>query len=225
MKEESSRRLNGIFIVLLVTVLMPALAMPDFSRLLHLANERYGERGSSAISAWETMMQSADALSEDQKLSLVNEFVNRHVTFGDDINVWGQKDYWATPLETLGHGSGDCEDFSIAKYISLSLLGVPMEKLRLTYVRAEMGRRGSGITQAHMVLAYYPIPNGEPIILDNLVGTLRPASRRRDLTPIYGFNSQGLWVAGQPAPVVSDPTSRLSRWRDVLRRMQEEGLI
>jgi len=136
--------------------------------------------------------------------------------------VWGARDYWATPLETLGRGQGDCEDFSIAKYVTLGLLGVPLERLRITYVRAETGLPGSGIVQAHMVLAYYPAPGMEPLILDNLVGQLHPASRRPDLKPVFGFNSQGLWVAGKKAS--ADPTARLSRWRDLLRRMNEEGL-
>lgn len=177
-----------------------------------------------AVDAWQQLIDIARDTPEDEQLELVNEFVNRRVFYGDDQDIFGEKDYWATPLETLGGGAGDCEDFSITKYITLSLLGVPIEKLRLTYVKAEIGMPGSGITQAHMVLAYYPRPNAEPLILDNLVSSLRPASRRKDLTPIYGFNSQGLWVAGQPAPVLADPTSRLSRWRDVLSRMQEDGL-
>ena len=106
--------------------------------------------------------------------------------------------------------------------MTLGLLGVPLERVRITYVRAETGLPGSGIVQAHMVLAYYPAPGMEPLILDNLVGQLHPASRRPDLKPVFGFNSQGLWVAGKKAS--ADPTARLSRWRDLLRRMNEEGL-
>jgi predicted transglutaminase-like cysteine proteinase len=104
------------------------------------------------------------------------------------------------------------------------LLGVPIEKLRITYVRAELGLPGSGISQAHMVLAYYPTPDGEPLVLDNLVSELRPASRRPDLRPVFGFNSQGLWVAGSRGPSAADPNARLSRWRDLLSRMSADGL-
>ncbi len=106
--------------------------------------------------------------------------------------------------------------------MTLGLLGVPIERLRITYVRAETGLPGSGIVQAHMVLAYYPEPGAEPLILDNLVGQLRRASHRPDLKPVFGFNSEGLWVAGKKA--LADPTARLSRWRDLLRRMNDQGL-
>jgi hypothetical protein len=87
-----------------------------------------------------------------------------------------------------------------------------------------MGLPGSGVSQAHMVLAYYPTPDGEPLVLDNLIADLRPASRRPDLKPVFGFNSQGLWVAGQRGAAAADPTARLSRWRDLLSRMEKDGL-
>ena len=47
--------------------------------------------------------------------------------------------------------------------------------------------------QAHRVLAYYPTPEVEPLILDNLVSDMHPASRRPDLLPVFSFNAQGLW--------------------------------
>lgn len=174
--------------------------------------------------AWRSIIEEGTSLSERERLELVNTFINRNVGFEEDQLIWGQKDYWATPIETIGLGLGDCEDISIAKYVSLWMSGVPVERLRLTYVRAELGRRGSGISQAHMVVAYYATPDAEPLILDNLINDLRPASRRPDLTPVFGFNSEGLWVGGGSLPVLEDPTSRLSRWRDLLRRMREEGL-
>ena len=34
----------------------------------------------------------------------------------------------------MGTGGGDCEDYAIAKYFSLIKLGIPDEKLRITYV-------------------------------------------------------------------------------------------
>jgi hypothetical protein len=73
-----------------------------------------------------------------------------------------------------------------------------------------------------MVLAYYARPDAEPLVLDNLDVRILPASQRPDLRPVFGFNSEGLWMAGVQSP--ADPTARLSRWRDLLRRMQEQGL-
>lgn len=69
----------------------------------------------------------------------MNDFFNRQIKFAEDAAIWSQPDYWATPLETLGLGAGDCEDFSIAKYYSLKEVGVAPDKLRLIYVRAKTG--------------------------------------------------------------------------------------
>ncbi len=200
-----------------------ALATPNFDRMQRLAAERYGARASETVGAWRAMMADAADLEEPARLERVNTFFNRRLAFEDDSVIWGQQDYWATPLETMGKGAGDCEDFSIAKYVTLRQLGVPAERLRLIYVRAQIGGPQSGISQAHMVLGYYATPDAEPLILDNLIGEVRPASRRSDLFPVFSFNSEGLWVGGASTSS-ADPTTRLSRWRDVLDRMRSEGL-
>jgi len=75
-----------------------------------------------------------------------------------------------------------------------------------------------------MVLAYYASPEAEPLILDNLVGEIRPASRRPDLTPVFSFNSEGLWQ-GNGSQRMGDPVERLSRWREVLRKARAEGFL
>lgn len=158
------------------------------------------------------------AQDEDARLKAVNTFFNRQIQYRDDREVWGAIDYWASPLETLGKGQGDCEDFAIGKYFSLLAAGVPSVKMRLVYVRAQIG----ALIQAHMVLAYYPEPDAEPLILDNLITDIRPASRRPDLIPVFSFNAEGLWqgVAGASA---GDPSARLSRWREVLTKAKAEG--
>ena len=94
----------------------------------------------------------------------------------------------------------------------------------MIYVRAQIGGASSTTSVAHMVLGYYAQPNGEPLILDNLIGSVRPAANRTDLQPVFSFNSEGLWTPGATAST-SDPTTRLSRWRDVLDRMRQEGVL
>jgi predicted transglutaminase-like cysteine proteinase len=160
----------------------------------------------------------AQSLEEEARLKGVNTFLNRAIQFRDDKDVWGQVDYWASPLEMMNRGQGDCEDFAIAKYFALMAAGVPSTKMRLVYVRAQIG----AVTQAHMVLAYYRDPLAEPLILDNLLGDIRPASRRPDLRPVFSFNAEGLWQ-GVGASSAGDPSARLSRWRDTLTKAKAEG--
>jgi predicted transglutaminase-like cysteine proteinase len=156
------------------------------------------------------------------QLREVNDFFNRRVRWVDDIVAWGEEDYWATPLESLGNGQGDCEDYSIGKYVTLKQLGVPGDQLRLIYVRARIGR--SQIVQAHMVLGYYETPAAEPLVLDNLVPSITPAAQRTDLDPVFSFNSSGLWAGGSTQSR-ADPLARLSRWRNAIGRMQQQGFI
>jgi predicted transglutaminase-like cysteine proteinase len=160
----------------------------------------------------------AATLDEEARARAINTFFNQRILYRDDRETWGQLDYWASPLELLQKGQGDCEDYAIAKYFSLMAAGVPSVKMRLVYVRAQVG----GGIQAHMVLAYYPEPNAEPLILDNLVTEIRPASRRPDLAPVFSFNAEGLWQ-GVGSATAGDPSARLSRWREVLAKAKAEG--
>lgn len=173
---------------------------------------------------WLSLMASLNDQSVDVKLQKVNAFFNKKLSYFEDIDIWGQSDYWATPLESMSKGKGDCEDYVIAKYFSLRNLNIPDSQLRLVYVKARIGGPNSSIQQAHMVLAFYPNVDGEPVILDNLITDIRPAARRTDLSPIFSFNSQGIFagVAGN-AQMGPGGTSRLSRWQDLLDKAHKEG--
>ena len=185
------------------------------------AARAHGPNALSGVRALQPLLAALVGQDEMQRLATLNEFFNRRIVFTTDTDAWGQTDYWASPLETLGKGRGDCEDYVIAKYFGLMASGVPAAKLRLVYVRATVGGPG-GAVQAHMVLAYYSAPGAEPLILDNLIGEIRPASRRPDLEPVFSFNSEGLWQ-GVGAQSAGDPLARLSRWREVLAKARAEG--
>ena len=191
----------------------------DFDRLQQNLISRFGPGPAPLFADWRQMLADSRNKPESEKLKRVNDFFNRRIAFDDDISIWGQSDYWATPLETIGNGRADCEDFSIAKYFSLIELGIPLAKLRLIYVKAMQNGPNGPLLQAHMVLAYYPAPNSDPLVLDNLLGDIRPASRRPDLSPIFSFNSAGLWQG------TGNQSSRssLSRWQDLLNRAHAEG--
>ncbi|ATG75822.1 transglutaminase-like cysteine peptidase [Zobellella denitrificans] len=180
----------------------------------------YGEPATTRTQAWRQLVREGQAAgwSERERLSRVNIFFNR-LHFIDDIKLWGKEDYWATPLEFLGAGGGDCEDFSIAKYFTLLELGIDDSKLRLVYVKALR------LNQFHMVVAYYPTPSSVPFILDNLEGTIRPATERRDLEPIYSFNGQHLWLMRERGQgELAGQASRLSLWNDLRGRVDVKRL-
>ncbi len=178
---------------------------------------------SGAIRDWAKMLDDNRQQTTDTKLARVNEFFNRRIAFADDQGVWGRSDFWATPFEMMAKGKGDCEDFVIAKYFSLLDMGVPDTQLRLIYVRARIGGPSSSVQQAHMVLAFYPTPDADPVIMDNLITDIRPAARRADLAPVFSFNRQGVFAGAAASAPAAGGTERLSAWQDLLQRARREG--
>ncbi|WP_341675618.1 transglutaminase-like cysteine peptidase [Niveibacterium sp. SC-1] len=209
--------MHAVFVLAALCCALLAWAAND-AQMIEGAAQRYGAGGAAAVREWRALVAGLPGRAEAQQLRSVNDFFNRRIRFADDQEIWNQADYWATPIETLGRGAGDCEDFALAKYFSLREAGVDAAKLRLIYVRARIGGPESSITQAHMVLGYYATPDGEPEVLDNLIGEIRPASRRPDLTPVFSFNSEGVYASGSVSSI-----ERLTRWKGLLLRMRSEG--
>lgn len=208
-------RMAWLLLVACALLSLLALADWDFEVILKNAEKRYGNLGPARqrILDWRDLIQRSGELPEKDKLTAVNRFFNAKLRFVDDQRNWGQNDYWATPIEALVKGAGDCEDYSIAKYFTLRRLGIPAEKLRITYVKA------LNYNQAHMVLTFYATPTADPLVLDNLISDIRPASQRKDLLPVYAFNAEGLYTGGKR----SGDSKKLSRWQDILQKMRAEG--
>lgn len=153
-------------------------------------------------------------------IKIINNFFNREIFFSTDMSIWGQVDYWASPLELLTKGAGDCEDYAIAKFFYLIKAGVSVEKLRIVYVRVQIGE----ISQAHMVVAYFKTPSSPALILDNLITEIRPLEHRPDLQVVYSFNQVDIWKELGNENVGS-AIKRLSKWREVLEKIKVEEKI
>jgi predicted transglutaminase-like cysteine proteinase len=183
---------------------------------------RFGNEARPRLNTWTTFGRAesqrgpnADMVPSTPGLQRINSYLNR-VPYRDDIIHWRVEDYWATPAETVASNGGDCEDYAIAKYFLLKELGVPLSRLRMVYVRA--GRTA----QAHMVLAYYPRPDAEPLILDNLDDRVLLASSRQDLAPVYSFNEEDvvLTATGQRTT-----PQQIRAWRAVIERLNREATL
>ena len=197
---------------------LPADEFIPSMQILGKVEQDYGNYARQRVLTWYQLINDYNHARPLDKLELVNNFFNQ-LAFVNDSELWGQEDYWATPLQMLSSNGGDCEDFSIAKYFTLRKMGIPEERMRLTYVKALK------LDQAHMVLTYFPTPESEPLVLDNLVTDIRPSSERTDLLPVYSFNGNGLWLAkkmGEDERV--GRSARLSRWQEVIARISDEQI-
>ena len=211
-------------LLLFVWLLLSAGLIADWQRwvpsaLIEKAKQEYGNAAANRIEGWQQMMRQASGKEETEQLRLINDFFNQNIRFVNDDQHWGEVDYWATPYEALGSNGADCEDYVIAKYYSLRQLGVDTQKLRITYVKALR------YNQAHMVLSYFPTPDAVPFVLDNLIASIRPASQRRDLSPVYSFNAEGMWLERLKGEGIrmGNP-NKLDLWTNLRIRMNELGL-
>ena len=181
--------------------------------LMQKAEKKYGVFARNRYEAFNTMITGLQEQPVGVQLETVNNFFN-NVPYGDDIDVWGQSDYWATPLEFLGRDRGDCEDYVIAKYFALRSLGVASERLYFAYVKSLR------FNVEHMVLSYFPTPSSVPLILDNTNFKIFPADQRKDLIPVYNFNMETLYRAngsGQNGQALENNKKTKNRWERLLR--------
>jgi predicted transglutaminase-like cysteine proteinase len=183
-------------------------------RLIEAYSKRFGPPARGRLDAWKryAAQRKGSASAEAELLLEVNRTLNR-IGFVDDQAHWGEADYWATPAESVSSNGADCEDFTIAKYFLLKELGVPIARLRMTYVKAIK------LNQAHMVLAYYARPDAEPLVLDNLEETVRPASQRTDLVPVYSFNDEEVWIEMRGK---SGSPKQIRNWTLLMERLERE---
>lgn len=179
----------------------------------HQINISHDPQTTQRFTAWENLMHHSLDKSESEKIKLVNDFFNR-MSWVSDKDLWNKKDYWATPIESLIRNAGDCEDFSIAKYFTLLAMDIPFERLRINYVRISD-------KENHMVLSYYPSLDSEPLILDNVNKQLLNKSDRPDLTFLFSFNSENLWLANNEV-IKIDQNNSLNNWSSMMNRIEKE---
>ncbi|HEX9769845.1 MAG TPA: transglutaminase-like cysteine peptidase [Kiloniellales bacterium] len=119
----------------------------------------------------------------DTQLKRVNQFMNEHRYIVDPIN-WGVLDYWASPGEFFRR-HGDCEDYAIAKFLSLRVLEAPVDDMRVVILDDLNLRVGHAIVVAWRA--------GEALILDNQLSIVVEARRIHHYRAIYSVNESGWW--------------------------------
>jgi predicted transglutaminase-like cysteine proteinase len=204
--------------VLMGLIISSSLTLgPANASLLPTSMQR-DEQAAQRLQHWQLLITQSMQLSDAEKLQAVNAFFNRHIRYGEDLEVWGHVDYWASPLETLGLGAGDCEDFAFAKYFTLRLLGIPEQHLRLVYSTL------ISTQQAHMVLGYWADEGEAPVLLDNLRTELSPIAQRPDLQVQFAFDAGRLYRFNQSRLVAVGDAQLLPGWQALKAKVRQESL-
>jgi predicted transglutaminase-like cysteine proteinase len=179
--------------------------------------KQYGSVAYKRAQALQRLLNRLEHANTNAKLEEVNRFFNRF-KYESDESLWKQKDYWQTPTEFIGIHAGDCEDYVISKYFALRALGIPDEKLFLTYAKAI--RKSGNI--AHMVLNYFETPDSVPLVLGNYNHEIVSALKRKDLIPVYSFNAKSLFLSNSAGLGQALPTSKIKngKWERLLQAIK-----
>jgi predicted transglutaminase-like cysteine proteinase len=148
------------------------------------------ESNTCTTKGWDGLVAQVKAAGDPMaQIKKANALMNDPVQhpYIEDINNWGQQEYWATAYQFLKK-SGDCEDYSIAKYMLLKAAGYPVENMRIVAVRI---RSLGGI--GHAILVVYQ--GGGAYVLDNRVqAVLQESLVRTEFQPAISMNEQFWWV-------------------------------
>ena len=204
-----------MFLLIASSITFAELSIIISDALVNFIEAKYGVSAKTRILKWQSIIQNNKNIPTWKKLNLVNNFFNQ-IPYATDLDHWHTNDYWATPIEFLATNGGDCEDYAIAKYFTLVELGVPTEKLRITYVIDQNSN------QAHMVLTYYETQDADPLVLDNIKPSITYAANRDDLQPVYSFNGEGLWLAKDRGTMLHNDASEVTAWSSMNDRLAAE---
>jgi len=181
------------------------------------SEKKYGYEAKQRVKELIKLLNRLDKEPELKKLNAINDFFNK-MNYNTDLKVWRKKDYWASRDEFIGVANGDCEDYAIAKYFSLRQLGIPAEKIFLTYVKAIKYK------QSHMILTYFKSKGSIPLVLDNINTKILPSTNRKDLKPLFSFNGEKIYMAKQRGlgRVVPSGKVNLSQWSELILKIKKE---
>lgn len=167
------------------------------------------------------LAQAALGLDLAERIAFVNVAINQRIEYraDDDAGADGF-DHWSTPCETLARGSGDCEDFAIAKHFLLDACGVPAHLHRLLYARRRPGSGADGPTPHLAAVAREP-RFADPWVLDQVNPMLLALSVRDDLEPLFSFDARSVWRGVDARPLPRGPL-RAPGWQGVLDRTRRQ---
>ncbi|MBI2378679.1 MAG: transglutaminase-like cysteine peptidase [Deltaproteobacteria bacterium] len=179
--------------------------------VLAAAAKEFYEPGLERLESWTELVSDPAhrALPERLKVDLANRWVNAELAYLSD-----SKDDWKSAVDAIASGTGDCEDFAIAKYATLRLLGVPPERLSIAL--------GVTKTSGELHAVVFWTEGHTTRVLDNRVKTIETLSKADLMPALFDFNELG--ATGHPAPGVSKDAHLLlesdSKVRSTLERLR-----
>ena len=159
------------------------------------------------LRGWRARIAALRGKDRLEQLRGLNRFVNRAIRYRADAGRFARADYWASPAQVLTR-SGDCEDYAIAKFVSLIDLGFSGSQIRIAVVRDTVRRIDHAVVTVSL--------DGRIYVLDSLFDEPVPHQYVLQYVPVYSVNLDTRWahvvtpqirsafvqqIAQSPAPV------------------------
>lgn len=139
---------------------------------------------SQQMTLWRAKIRGLELSDPSIQIREINQFINKWKQAAD-LETFGEKDHWATPLEFIPVG-GDSEDFAIMKYISLKELGIDPSKMRIVVTNDVL----RGVTHTILAVKY----GKRTLILDSQNNTVLPEKLVQYYIPFYSVNETTRWA-------------------------------
>lgn len=136
------------------------------------------------LNQWLAYLETLKDLDTRTQLKKINLYVNKKA-YVLDIDNYGLEDYWAIPKQFLDRG-GDCEDYAIAKLLSLRWLGHQQLPGRIVVLQ------DTNLGIPHAILAVYL--DDDTLILDNQVNEILSHNNILHYVPIYSLDEKQWWI-------------------------------
>ena len=165
-------------------------AQPQWKRIMASATTR----SATAAAPWRDLVAGLAGEHPLRQLDAVNRYFNR-IPYAEDTDIYGVKDFWATPEEFVRRNVGDCEDYSIAKYTALRAMGWSADSLRVVVIRDHKYNVNHAALAAEL--------DGQWYYLDNRASRLLKPAEVPFYQPVYALNEKGLSVFVKSQPTLS----------------------
>ena len=114
----------------------------------------------------------------------INRAINLAIKAVSDVTQHGQIDVWSSPLDTFASRAGDCEDYAIAKYAALRMIGVSSDDIRIVVLRDLSRGEDHAVVSARL--------DGHWLTLDNRRMMMIEDTDLRNHRPLFVIDDAGV---------------------------------
>jgi len=130
------------------------------------------------------IVDNAKAREGRARLGEINRAINLAIHPMSDLARYGEIDVWSSPLVTFTNGTGDCEDYAIAKFVALRQAGISPEDLRIVIMRDTIRGEDHAVAAARL--------DGHWLTLDNRRMAMVEDAYVRNYRPLFVIDQYGV---------------------------------